>query len=344
MRIAILVLIACAAAAQAPPPQQFAPIGDLKLESGEVLRDCRIGYRVFGTLNAERSNAVLVPSALAATSREIARLAGPGRLLDTSRWYVVAVDALGNGVSSSPSNSRLQPRGRFPRFTIRDLVNAQHILLTRHLGIQRLRAVAGISMGGMQAFELVVAYPDFAHLAVPLLGTPRQTTYDLLLWDTQRKVIELDPAWMGGEYKTPPARAMQALAGVQLLGISTPQQRNSQTPAERYPAWMAAMEKSVQRFDANNWRSQLLAMLAHDVSKPYGGDMAKAAARVRARLLVVVGLQDHMVNPEPALEFARLVQGHTIEINSPCGHGALDCEMEMVAPRVARFLEGGSPE
>lgn len=339
------MLFACAAAAQAPPPQRFAAIGGLKLESGEVIRDCRIGYRVFGTLDADRSNAVLVPTAFLSASADLAALAGPGKLLDTSRWYVIAVDALGNGVSSSPSNSRLQPRMRFPRFTIRDMVNSQHLVLTRHLGIPRLRAVVGISMGGMQAFEWIAAYPEFMQLAVPMLGTPRQTAYDLLLWDTQRKAIELDPAWNGGEYRAPPRRAMSAVTGIHLLAITTPRHRLQETPVENFPAWLAEVEKSnIERFDANNWLRQVQAMMAHDISKPYGGDMAGAAARVRARLLVVVGLQDQMVNPAPALEFARLTQADTIEINSPCGHGAVGCEMEMVRPRVARFLEGGRPE
>ncbi len=190
-----------------------------------------------------------------------------------------------------------------------------------------------------------VAYPEFMELAVPIAGTPRQTAYDLLLWDTERKVIELDPAWNRGEYKKPPVRAMRAVGGVHALALRTPERVVSETPAEMFPAWLARLEKStIESFDANDWLRQLQAMMAHDISKRYGGDMAAAAARVRARLLVVVGLQDHMVNPQPALAFARLTQADTIEINSTCGHLSATCEMSQVAPRVARFLEGKSPE
>src|SRR5205823_10807821 len=86
---------------------------------------------------------------------------GPGRLVDSTKYYVIAVDALGNGVSSSPSNSQSQPRMSFPQFTIRDIVNTQHELLTKVLHVSHLKAVMGISMGGMQNFQWLVSYQVF---------------------------------------------------------------------------------------------------------------------------------------------------------------------------------------
>src|SRR3954453_5381929 len=98
--------------------QQFASLGDFKLGSGEVIRDCRIGYRTFGTLNADKSNVVLFTTWAGGTTEQLKSNIGPGRVVDSTKFFVVAVDALGNGVSSSPSNSKLQPRMSFPKFTL----------------------------------------------------------------------------------------------------------------------------------------------------------------------------------------------------------------------------------
>ena len=125
----VLVVLAASvlpgvAAGQAP--LQFADLGTCELESGEVIRDCRVGYRTFGRLNAERSNAILFPTALWNRTDAAGELFGPQGLLDTSEWFVIAVDAFGNGVSSSPSNSPTQGGASFPQFTIRDMVNSQY--------------------------------------------------------------------------------------------------------------------------------------------------------------------------------------------------------------------------
>ncbi|MDT7777538.1 MAG: hypothetical protein QOC99_50, partial [Acidobacteriota bacterium] len=194
----ILLFLLMSAGVAAAQALKFAQLGDFRLESGDVLRDCRIGYRTFGALNADRSNAILFPTWASGTTEQLMSNFGPGRLVDTSKFYVIAVDALGNGVSSSPSNSTRQPRMKFPRFTVRDMVNSQHELLTKVLGISHLKAVLGISMGGMQTFQWIVAYPDFMDCGVPVVGSPRLAPYDLLDWQTQIDAIMNDPGWQNG--------------------------------------------------------------------------------------------------------------------------------------------------
>jgi len=108
-------LLPTVAAAQ---DQKHALLGDFKLESGEFIRDCQIGYRTFGTLNEEKSNAILFTTWASGTTEQLVSNFGPGKVVDSTKYFIVAIDALGNGVSSSPSNSRLQPRMKFPQFTI----------------------------------------------------------------------------------------------------------------------------------------------------------------------------------------------------------------------------------
>src|SRR5215217_4274413 len=134
--ICVLLLFALSAHAQ---EQQFANIGDFKLRSGGVIRNCRVGYRTFGTLNRDKSNVVVFPTWAGGTTEQLKSSIGPGKLIDSTWHFVVAIDALSNGVSSSPSNSRLQSRMRFPIFSLRDTVESQHELLTKVLKIDHVK-------------------------------------------------------------------------------------------------------------------------------------------------------------------------------------------------------------
>ncbi|MDT5263342.1 MAG: hypothetical protein QOC61_2346 [Acidobacteriota bacterium] len=331
----ILLFLLMSAGVAAAQALKFAQLGDFRLESGDVLRDCRIGYRTFGALNADRSNAILFPTWASGTTEQLMSNFGPGRLVDTSKFYVIAVDALGNGVSSSPSNSTRQPRMKFPRFTVRDMVNSQHELLTKVLGISHLKAVLGISMGGMQTFQWIVAYPDFMDCGVPVVGSPRLAPYDLLDWQTQIDAIMNDPGWQNGDYTQEPARAAEYEFGALLL--STPEEFNRRMTREKVFEELAKA-RTLRGFDANDKIRQDQAMMALDVSAPFGGSMERAAAAVKARVLVVVAAQDHVVTPGPALDFARLLKAQVLTLEGDCGHLAPGCEWRKMNPAVADFL------
>jgi homoserine O-acetyltransferase/O-succinyltransferase len=317
----------------------FADLGDFPLESGATIHNCRIAYRTFGKLNAEKSNAVLFPTWFGGTTQDLIPLIGPGKLIDSSKYFVISVDALGDGVSTSPSNSASQPRMHFPALAIRDMVHSQHQLAQDVLDLQHLRAVMGISMGGMQTFQWMVAYPDFMDCAIPIVGSPKLTSYDLLLWQTGIHAIEADANWKGGDYTSPPEAGLRTRADIEALAIQTPAYRVAHTKPEDFQKFLDAEETaSIHGFDANNWIRQAQAMIAHDVSRPFGGDMSKAAAAVKARVLIVVGLQDHMVNPVPALDFARLLHTPALELDSDCGHVVTSCEEAKIGAAIADFL------
>lgn len=315
--------------------QQFANIGDLKLQNGGVIRSCSVGYRTFGMLAADKSNVIVFPTWALGTTEQLKGSIGPGKLIDSSRYYVVAVDALANGVSSSPSNSRLQPRMRFPKFTMRDTIESQHRLLTKVLKIDRVKAIVGISMGGMQTFQWLVTYPDFMEKAIPIVGTPRPAPYDLVHWQAQIEALMRDRDWRGGNYAVNPARTVDFAFGELLL--TTPTDYNRRKTREQVLADLAKAQNE-KRFDANDKIRQVQAMIDLDVSREFGGSLESAAKAVKAKVFVVVAKFDHVVTPGPASEFATLVGAKLLNLEGDCGHLATACESRRLNEAVADFL------
>ena len=228
----------------------------------------------------------------------------------------------------------------FPRFSIRDMVESQHRLLTDTLHISHLRAVLGISMGGMQTFQWMVSYPDFMDRAIPIVGSPKLTPYDLLLWEAECHAIEADGEWKNGDYTQRPAKAMRTVSDIHDLALSTPAHYNEVSRGQNFANLLAAAEESTLRgFDTNDWYRQLQAMIGHDILRQFGGDAAKAGSAVKAKVTVVVATQDHMVNPQPALDFARAVHAEVVQLEGNCGHVSTGCELSKLSAAVARGLQ-----
>jgi homoserine O-acetyltransferase len=288
------------------PPLQIANLGAVQLENGQIIRECRLGYRAMGHLDSSRSNAVLVTPWFQGTSREVAMQIGPGKLIDSDKYFVIAVDALGNGVSSSPSNSVMQPGDLFPTFTIRDVVESQYLLMTRICQLTHLRAVVGISMGGMQVFHWLISYPDFMDKGVSIVGSPQVQADDQQRW---RAYLE---------------------------SFSTPRWKSVARAALRLAPRTAFHELVMSR---DNRRRQTQAMIGCDITRSFGGSMERTADTMRADLFVVGTQADEELNPRPAFEFARVSGADVLELDGRCGHQAPSCERATLWPAVARFLD-----
>ena len=317
-----------------PPPPNVASLGTCTLTSGAIIRNCRVGYRTFGRLNAARSNGVLIPTWLLGRTDQWIPLLGPDGLVDTTRFFTILVEALGNGVSSSPSNSSAEDRGAFRGLTIGDMVDTQHRLVVDHLKLPRLHAVMGISMGGFQSFEWAVRYPGFMDVVIPIAGSPRIAAYDHTVWTMQMSQLK-----SARTHRIPDDSTWTQIARtIEIFG---------QTPRAVNDSSAAAADRDVEQtaqFFRQSWKledfeAQLGAGLRQDVSARFGGDMTRAAAQVRAPMLIVYSWDDHMVTAEPAAAFAKLVRADTLSIHSKCGHVAAGCEAASVNPVVRRFLE-----
>lgn len=321
-----LVLCTCSPALGADAPQlKVAALGELTLESGETLRGVRLGYRQAGRPNEDRSNAILFPTWFTGTSEDLFT-SGAMDAIDIDRFFVIAVDAFGNGISSSPSN-----HPDFPVVTIGDMVRAQHRLITEVLGIDHLHAVVGISMGGMQTFEWITRFPKFMDRAVPVVGSPRLGSYDVLLWETQLEAIDL--ARKSGDVD----HAAALVGMIFALALQTPDYHARRTPSSRAPEFVESAKRGSSQ-TIEDRESQLRAMLAHDVSRQFDGSMERAAAVVEARVLNVIGLEDHVVTPAPALHFAALLGAESLELENNCGHLAFFCDQERFVMAVRSFL------
>jgi homoserine O-acetyltransferase len=347
------IAVTSTAAAHGPndPQHQSHCMGDFRLESGEAIKDFCISYVTHGTLNANKSNAVLMVTALGGNHHRIDYLIGPGRALDPAKYFIIATDAIANGLTTSPSNSKAQPRMQFPRFNMRDMVNSTHRLVVDKFGIRKLVAVAGASMGGMQGLQWAVSYPDMMHSVVALIPLARTPAWSTGVVEMLRQTIMTDPEWKGGSYASQPERAMR-LWGGWLSGtiVRTPQYHEALFPnnLDVIAHLKTTQEANWKRIDANDWIYQSWAYDAHNVGTTPGfnGDYRKALRAIKAKVLIMAGTGD-LLNPEYE---AREAAGYITDVRyialndrRPMGHvsaaGISAAENELQNEEIARFLD-----
>ena len=313
--------------------QEYAEFSECHLLSGESIAPCRIGYRTFGSLNTDKTNAILIPTWYTGTSADHTYLVSP-ELIDPDRYFVIIVDALANGVSSSPSNSESQANGRFPEITITDMVNSEHRLLTEVLEIPSLHGIVGLSMGGMQAFEWAVRYPGFSGKVVAAVGSPRLPAFDIASWATRIRLMAL--------YRECECReALEAMAGFgmsYLVPTSLEQEIGRSDAVSTITARGEALLGSVSIGRTWDEQRQAEAMISHDVARDFGNNLQHAAERVESDFLIIISADDRVVTPQPSRDFAALVDAQLIELDEDCGHGDPWCAPDEFATLVRGFL------
>ncbi|MEU7089418.1 homoserine O-acetyltransferase [Streptomyces achromogenes] len=346
----------------------------LPLEAGGELPGVRLAFETWGTLAPDRANAVLVLHALTGDSHAAGpagpghptpgwwdALIGPGRALDTDRWFVVAPNVLGGCQGSTGPASRRPGGGRpwggaFPFLTQRDQVAAEAGLADA-LGIDRWALVVGGSMGGMRAVEWAVSYPARTGRLL-LLATTAAASAEQLAWaDIQVRAIRADPHWQGGDYhdtgRGPHAGLGLArrLAHVTYRSEPELQVRFGRLPQDGEDPWRGGRyqvqsyldhhaAKLVRRFDAASYVVLAEAMNAHDVGRGRGGVRA-ALRRVTAPALVAGVDSDRLYPPAQQAELAALIPGadRLRVVESPYGHDGFLIETEQVAALVRELLD-----
>ena len=361
-----------------PGHRRFAGIGDLALERGGDIPNVTLAYESWGELSPDGSNAILVLHALTGDSHLVgpagpghptagwwSGLVGPGKVLDTDRYFVVAPNMLG-GCQGSTGPASLAPDGsewgpRFPYLTIRDQVAAQ-AALTDLLGIDRWALVVGGSMGGMQVLEWGIGHPDRVERIAVLAAPPLSSADEIALNSVQAEAIRIDPAFRGGEYYDAadgegPHRGLALARRMALLNYRSPTELNDRF--ER--SWQSGISplggggrfavgsyldfhgnKFTRRFDANSYLVLTDAMDSHDVGRDRGG-VAAALGTVTASALVLGIDSDRLFPVEGQEVIARHLPGNIdadrpVVISSPFGHDAFLIEDVLVGAEIRRLL------
>lgn len=334
-------------------PHQRLDLGDFKLESGETIKDFSISYVTHGTLNASKSNAILMVTAIGGNHHRIDYLIGPGRALDPAKYFIIATDAIGNGLTTSPSNSKAQPKMKFPKFNLRDMVNSQQRLVAEKFGIRKLVTVVGASMGGMQALQWAVSYPDAMESVVPIIPLGRTPAWTTGILEMLRQSIMADPRFKGGDYAAsePPEQGMRLWSGwLSGVIVRTPGYQESLYPnnLDAVGYLKGVQDGGWKRMDAVDWIYQSWAYDQHNLgtSPGFGGDYHRALKSIKAKTLVLAGSTD-LLNPEyeaqEAAHYIRDVRYVPINAQRPMGHlsgaGATAAENEMQNREIAAFLD-----
>jgi homoserine O-acetyltransferase len=271
-------------------------IGRLDLEEGGVIADCRLAVATFGTLDEARDNAILVPTWYSGTHqvwRDV--YIGPAHALDPDRYFIVVVNQIGSGLSTSPHNAPDGlTRSRFPKIRIGDDVVAQERLLREHFGIERLQLVVGGSMGAQQTYEWAVRFPDKVLRAAPIAGTAQNTPHGFLMTKALVEAITSDPGFAGGEYATNEdvAAGLKRHAGIwAVTGFSTEFWKQEVWRALEFDSKEAFLAGFLEPYFLAMDPNDLLAMAwkwqRGDVARHTGGDLAAALGRVTAKTFVM---------------------------------------------------------
>jgi len=319
-------MIGLGAGVAAQTSGRVAELRPCSLPSGANIEVCRIGYRTFGQKRG--NNAVLVPTWLGGTSSDWRGLLGPDRLIDTTVYYVMVIDALGNGISSSPSNT-----SGFPQVSIEDMVETQYRLAREALRIDHLRAVVGVSMGGIQTFEWSVAHPDFVDRFVSIVGSPQMARHDRAWLQTMVRLFGI-----GETYHVPQDSVWRMFAGVGLLIQDVQETINQRSPAEADSLLAAAATEWSKTLKPDDFVLQARAILAYHFYGRPGSDSPAITDRLRGRFMVVNSPDDRLVSAGPALSIARRLGLDTLVVRSPCGHAVFACEAHAIGASIGSFL------
>ena len=349
------------------------------MRRGGCLPEVTLAYEAWGELSAAADNAVLIftglsPSAHAASSEEDVSpgwweyMIGPGKAIDTSRFFVVCVNSLGGCYGSTGPGSIDPGTGRpygsdFPTLTVEDITCAGHELM-RELGVERLHTVVGSSMGGMASLAYAIMFPESVDYLISISAAAQALPLTIAIRSLQREIIRSDPAWKDGHYKTgeEPVKGMALARKLGLISYRAADEWNSKfdrskLPKERRTGKLFEYEfeienyleynaqKFINSFDPNSYQYLSRCMDLFDIAE-HGGSIDAGMSKIKVKKALVIGVNtDILFPPQQQKEIADSLQAtgtdvEHVEIDSMNGHDAFLVDDEHFSPVVGRFMSG----
>lgn len=319
-------------------------IPEFTFESGATFQNMKVGYVTQGTLNPAKDNAILVTHGTSGNRNSYNIFIGPGKALNTDRYFVVTVDAIGGGNSSSPKDGL---GVKFPRYSIRDMVHAQYDLVTKRLGLTGLFALGGPSMGSFQAVEWGIQYPGFPKGLMLIVPSGSFNPVFAPVVDTMVAVMQLDPNWNGGRYTQNPAEGLKRAGMVLFPWLRSDEWLAMLKTQGEYEKELTSLGVAFSNWDATSWMLRYFATRNHDVAKPFGGNLDLALSKITSKALIMPSVSDRTVPPNLARLLYRSIKLATYrEIPSIAGHLACcpsdekSMEYAFISAQIKEFLDG----
>lgn len=331
------------------PQHQVANLGDFKFENGDVIKDFKVSYVTHGKLNKDKSNAILVMQPFLGDHHLHDFLIGPGKALDTNKYYIVATDFIGNSglqqdITTGPTNSGLKMD--FPRYTILDSVNAEYKLLKEQMGISRMLCVLGPSIGAMKSFQFAVSYPSFIASAVPIMGSPVTSPRMRWVLNNAMDIMAMDSGWQGGNYEVNPTGGLVTALTAWLPYVYTEKYfaeklRITQQQRDFRKGWFGLFNSQ----DARDVYYQMRMWAAFNIgdSKGFAGNAQAALKSIKTPMLLLTVKDDLMISAaEVAFSKSSIPNLNHVEMATTSGHEACcgsDQEVNKTMNReIAAFL------
>ncbi|MGG1658361.1 alpha/beta fold hydrolase [Brevibacillus sp. NRS-1366] len=304
-------------------------LGDVLLQSGAILPQAFLAYKTYGTLNANKDNVIIFPTSFGDQHYQNEWLIGANKALNPEKYFIIIPNMLGNGLSSSPSNTASPfEKANFPNVTIFDNVALQHRLITERFGINQIALATGWSMGAIQAFQWGASYPDMVERLAPFAGTAKTWPHNAVLIEGIRAALQADAAWNKGVYTAPPEVGLRTLGRVYASwGFSQAFYREERFKELGYSSLSDFIsqfwEGSFIHSDANDLLAMMWTWQHSDISKNpiYGGDFTLALHSIKARTVVMPVRTDLYFTPEDSEYETKHIPNATFRpIESIWGH------------------------